>query len=98
MGFPRDSLVTATAYWLLVNWDIVHGTESTSAQNQAVYQQILEYYAQDTTIAELSDSEKQTAAEAMLWFAALQYELYQETLKSGDTAKINASLMMLVQD
>lgn len=91
LGYPRDNLVTATAYWLLVNWDVMQGKESSPAETQAVFAQIGALYAANGEIAQMSDADKQYGAEAMIWLATLQHQMYQEALKSGHEANVNAA-------
>lgn len=91
MGFARDSLTTATAYWLLVNWDILHDTQTQGAPAEAVVQQVREHYAQGGQIAAMSDADVQYGAEALLWLALLQYQVYQNAVQSGDAAAIQAA-------
>ena len=91
MGYPRDNLVTATAYWLLVNWDMIQGANSTDVQGKAVFAQVSAHYAESGALAQMSDADKQYGAEAMLWFAILQSEAYSSAQKAGNEAGINAA-------
>lgn len=91
MGFARDSLTTATAYWLLVNWDILHDTQTQGASAEAVVQQVREHYGQNGKLAGMTDADVQYGAEALLWLALLQYQVYQDAVQSGNAASIDAA-------
>lgn len=91
MGYPRDNQITALCYWLLANWDIVQGRNSTPDEIKAVYQQLIANYSRAPGLSTTSDSEKQYASEAMIWMATIQLELYTEAQKSGDTAQVESA-------
>lgn len=88
MGYPRNNQITALCYWLLVNWDIVQGRDSTPDEIKSVYQQLTANYSKAPELSQSSDADKQYTAEALLWFATIQGELHMEAKKSGDAAQI----------
>lgn len=91
LGYPRDNLVTATAFWLIVNWEILHERENTPAENQAIVAQLTAHYANSGALETMSAQDLQYGAEAMIWIAALQQMLFDQARQSGDRAKINAA-------
>lgn len=91
MGYPRNSLDTATAYWILMNWDIVQGRESSPAAYQGAYRQIVAHFADNPHLKAMGAQEKQYAAEIMIWLAGLQGTLFQEAQKSGNSSAMTAA-------
>ena len=77
-GYPPHSLATASAYWLMINYEIVRGVQATDRQNAAVLRQMQQRMAATPDIGRMSDAQKQHAAEAMLWLGTLQYQNYQQ--------------------
>ncbi|MDO5624128.1 MAG: hypothetical protein Q4G71_05520 [Pseudomonadota bacterium] len=81
-GYPQHSLATATAFWLVVNYEIVHGVQATDTQNAAVLRQMQQRMAATSDVARMSDAQKQRAAEGMMWFATLQHQ-HNEQARQG---------------
>ncbi len=77
-GYPLHSVATASAYWLVINYEIVRGVQATDAQNAAVLRQMQQRMAATPEMARMSDEQKQRAAEGMLWIGTLQYQNHQQ--------------------
>lgn len=88
MGYPRDNQITALCYWLLANWDVIQGRNSTPEEIQAVYRQMIDNYARVAELSNGTHADKQYISEAMIWLATMQGEIHLEAQKSGDAAKI----------
>lgn len=91
MGFQRDDVVIATAFWLVVNWEILQGRENTPAESRAVAEQLAAHYAQSGVLSTMSNEDKQYGAEAMIWIASLQQMLYLDASVARNDAAINAA-------
>lgn len=92
-GYNPNSLATAVAYWLIVNYNIIHGTSSTDHQEAAVLRQAQILLSRQPDMASVSDSEKQRMAEGMIWIASLQqyaYELAQQGAPGYDLGDVIA--------
>lgn len=77
-GYEPNSVATALSYWLITNYNIIHGTTSSDSQDAAVLRQAQTLLDQQGEMARLSDGEKQRAAEGLYWVATLQQYAYQE--------------------
>lgn len=77
-GYDPNSLATAMTYWLLTNYNIIHGRTSTDSEDAAVLRQAQALLSQQSDLAYMSDGEKQRAAEGMYWVATLQQYAYEE--------------------
>ncbi len=72
-GYEPDSVASATTYFILSNYGIAHGTESTDAQNRAVLKQFEQAFGSMSSMRGTSDAQKQKSAELLYWFATLQH-------------------------
>lgn len=72
-GYEPDSVASATTYFILSNYGIAHGTESTDAQNRAVLKQFEQAFGSMSSMRGASDAQKQKSAELLYWFATLQH-------------------------
>jgi|GEM_PF-982345 len=76
-GYAKHSLATAVAYWMLVNMEIVYGTQFNDTQNAATVRQVEQQMAANPDIGQLEDAAKQYIAENLIWMAAFQAVGYQ---------------------
>jgi len=82
-GYAKHSLATAKAVWMVLNLEIVYGTEFTDEQDAATVRQVEQHMAATPGIEEWNDETKQYIAETFMWLATLQYIAYEEVKKSA---------------
>jgi len=72
-GYPRYSLATAVAYWMVINLEMVYGKQFSDQQNTAVLRQMEQQMANNPEVASMSDESKQYTSEGLTWIATMQY-------------------------
>jgi len=101
-GHSPYNLATATGYWLASHLQIVHNTDITDSQLAAVIKQI-ERQMKDTMANIPGNTEKQKAAEHLMWTATLQLLSYRNVRDKGGSAEAledvaNVSRVMLREE
>jgi len=93
-GYPKYSLATGLAYFLVVNFEIVYGREFTDTQNSDMLKQLEENIATAwPNVGGMNDAAKQEVVETLMWTATLLYQTNQnlsteaERQKSRDTSR-----------
>lgn len=77
-GYDPNSVAAAMTYWLVNNYNIIHGHISNDAEDRAVLRQAQYLLSQQPDMLRMSDSEKQSQAEGLYWIATLQQFAYQQ--------------------
>lgn len=77
-GHDPNSVAAAITYWLVNNYNIIHGHISTDAEDRAVLRQAQYLLSQQPDMLRMSDAEKQSQAESLYWIATLQQFAYQQ--------------------
>jgi len=86
MGFTKHSFATALAYWMVINFEIVYGTQFNQKQNTAAVKQMEQRMAATPEIGQLNDETKQFISEGLIWLATLQYMGQQNAIKGAPGA------------
>lgn len=67
-----DSLATALAFWLAINYGTLHQVEGMGVDTKALQDQLETSMSQDKKLLAANDAEKQRMAENLLWRALVQ--------------------------
>lgn len=82
-GYKVNNLATAVTVWVMTSFGIIQGTDTTDAQDKAVFNQFQRAMSANAAIKKLSDADKQKAAEGLMWLTAFQYNDYQQAQKGA---------------
>jgi len=96
-GFEPHSLATATAFWMVVNLEMVYGKEFTDQQNVATLKQVEQQMENSPEIQAMDNETKQWTAESLMWSATLQSLGYQGKSKEEQKALGNVAREQLKQ-
>lgn len=81
-GYEINSVASAMALWLIVNYTIIHDVEVSDAHAHALHRQLEHLFAGLPDFERGSDAEKQRMAEGLYWTAVLQRHTYEQA-KAG---------------
>jgi len=74
-GYPKYSLATGLAFFLVVNFEIVYGKEFTDKQSSALLKQLEENIVTSwPNIAQLDDANKQEITETLMWTGTMMFQ------------------------
>ena len=85
-GYSNTNLVDVMTAYYVINWEVVNGQDASSNSSgiKAVHDQLAAAMAGNSQIAQLSNTDKQRAAEAMGYMAGVAGGAKNELVKSGD--------------
>ena len=91
-GYEQNSLATAMAYWVVVNYGISQRKDLAKLKAHGMVAQLQSAIGSDSGLSSLNNSEKQKMAEMLYWAGSLQMAMYLEALQSGNHKYINQSV------
>lgn len=90
-GYNPNSMGTAMAYWIVVNYGVVSGSDLSQLRGHQLVKQLEDAMSTDSALLAKSNAEKQKIADYLYWLASLKIVVHNEALKVGKTA-INTSV------
>ncbi|MDO4700972.1 MAG: hypothetical protein Q4A69_09880 [Moraxella sp.] len=87
-GYDPNSIATAMAYWVVVNYGIATRSDLASLKGHGMVEQLKDALS-DESIANMSASDKQTMAETLYWLGSLQMAMYIEAVNQNHQTAIN---------
>lgn len=87
-GYNPNSIATAMAYWVVVNYGIATRSDLASLKGHGMVEQLKDALS-DESIANMSASDKQTMAETLYWLGSLQMAMYIEAVNQNHQTAIN---------
>lgn len=90
-GYDPNSIATAMAYWIVVNYGIATRSDLASLKGHGLVDQ-LKTSLSNEEIAKMSAAEKQKMAEKLYWMGSLQMAMYFEAVKQNNQNAINTRI------
>ncbi len=81
-GYEPNDLAVALSAWVTVSFGILEERETTEDEDRAVWRQFRRVINGNPALADLSNAEKQTVAEILMWTAAMSQHDYEQA-KAG---------------
>ncbi|WP_435105451.1 DUF6683 family protein [Arhodomonas sp. AD133] len=78
LGYEPNDLAVALSAWVTVSFGILDERETTEAEDRAVWRQFRRVINGNPKLANLSNAEKQTVAEILMWTAAMSQHDYEQ--------------------
>ncbi|MFT3743477.1 MAG: hypothetical protein QM785_04195 [Pyrinomonadaceae bacterium] len=90
LKMPMNDVVSAMTYFIISSYMTVKGLSSLESERSvAVYDQLSTVFQQNGTFAKMSEADKQTAAEALLFMAAMPQIAYSINKNSAELKQMS---------
>jgi len=88
-GYSSHDIADVLAAYLVMSWEVVTGNSASAAQLGGANRQIRAWLARDQRLLGMTNDDKQTLAERMIYTASLSSASKNELLRRQDTARLD---------
>lgn len=87
-GYNPNSVATAMAYWIVVNYGIASGSHLSQLKGHELVKQLENGMSTDSSLANKSSGDKQKIADYLYWITSLKIALHAEANRTGNRQAI----------
>ncbi len=88
-GYDTNSIATAMAYYLVMNYAVATQADASTLKAHTFVKQLEDTMAEDGSLANMSNTDKQRMADMLYWGGSLIIAKYSEAQRTGNRAHLN---------